>query len=57
MSERVVYRVRCTVTRDWKCRAPDGSPMDFFSRAKARNAARFLKRWHLVKVTIRSRRT
>ncbi len=49
MTERIVFRVRDTVTGGRKL------PDDFPTREAARHAARNLKRWRLVKVTIRSR--
>lgn len=56
---RVVFRIRCSLTRAWKATTYSDSrkPMDFFTRAEARNYARFLKYWHLVKVTIHPRST
>lgn len=55
MGERVYYRVRDLVTEGWKLAHPDGSPINFGSRESAAKAAQYLKRWRLVKVTIRPR--
>ncbi len=58
---RVVWRVRCTVTGGWKLKkwaseGPVDEPRDFATRKDALGAARFVKRWRLVKVTIRSKK-
>lgn len=58
MKQRVVYRVRDTVTGGWKIHNVFGDessgPKDFASATEADEAARFLSRWRIVKVTIRS---
>lgn len=54
---RVVYRVRCTVTGLWKLTydayGSHNKPIDFDTREAAILAARYVKRWRIVKVTIR----
>jgi len=56
MSERVVYRVRCSITGEWKLRDfHTGEPSDFATAAEARKAAQNVKYWRVVKVTIRKR--
>lgn len=53
---RVVYRVRDTVTGLWKIRQNFGDvnsrAVDFATAEQARTAARYLKRWRIVKVTV-----
>ncbi len=61
MSERVVYRVRDIVNGAWKIHKvfgnPESGPMEWSTRRAAKAAARYLKRWRIVKVTIRRRPT
>lgn len=52
VSPRTVWRVRDTVTGGWKLRE-NGMPIDFVSPDQARYAARYLKRWRIVRVAIR----
>lgn len=55
---RVVYRIRDLVTGGWKMHnvfgGVDSGPMEWGNAESARDAAKYLKRWRLVKVTIRS---
>ena len=54
---RVVWRLRCTATDDWKVRdyplwSERPKPTDFPTREAALRRGQFLERWRLVKVTI-----